>query len=387
MQHHILNNRAFFGLPRKFNIAFDGGGRVARAGGDQRHRLHRLPRAARAGGPARRLVPPGAGRHHRPSRPRPRRGRARRARGVHAGRRRDRARVHRRGRPHRPQEGAAEVRARPLGPRRVPGRGRELGWAYRCRACRWTTCEPRGADRPHGASRRPPAAAGRPVLPRRVAAGRPADRPRRCASSPPRRASYGDGESAADRLAEPAALRRAREPTSQLVKERLEAGGLDWRPHAVRAGLVACTGAIGCKFGLAHTKETARGDRRAPGGAARARPAGQHPPHRLPELLRPALYRRHRPARRQGPSAARTTVEGFRLFVGGGWGDDARIGRELSAASPCRGACRPRSSGCCAPGSTAAPAGERLRRLHQPPRDRDLRAPFGLADGRAHETC
>jgi ferredoxin-nitrite reductase len=29
LHHHILNHREFFGLPRKFNIAFDGGGRIA----------------------------------------------------------------------------------------------------------------------------------------------------------------------------------------------------------------------------------------------------------------------------------------------------------------------------------------------------------------------
>jgi len=29
LHHHILNHRELFGLPRKFNIAFDGGGRVA----------------------------------------------------------------------------------------------------------------------------------------------------------------------------------------------------------------------------------------------------------------------------------------------------------------------------------------------------------------------
>ena len=28
MHHHILNDRSLFGLPRKFNIAFDGAGRI-----------------------------------------------------------------------------------------------------------------------------------------------------------------------------------------------------------------------------------------------------------------------------------------------------------------------------------------------------------------------
>ena len=47
MHHYILNHREMYGLPRKFNIAFDGGGRVAGARGHQRHRLRR-----RAGSPA-----------------------------------------------------------------------------------------------------------------------------------------------------------------------------------------------------------------------------------------------------------------------------------------------------------------------------------------------
>ena len=36
---HILNDRSLYGLPRKFNVAFDGAGTHPRAGGYQRHRL------------------------------------------------------------------------------------------------------------------------------------------------------------------------------------------------------------------------------------------------------------------------------------------------------------------------------------------------------------
>ncbi len=46
MHHYILNHREMYGLPRKFNIAFDGGGRDPHAGGDERHRLHRRPRVS-----------------------------------------------------------------------------------------------------------------------------------------------------------------------------------------------------------------------------------------------------------------------------------------------------------------------------------------------------
>ena len=47
------------------------------------------------------------------------------------------------------------------------------------------------------------------------------------------------------------------------------------------------------------------GDRRLSRRTPDARPADQHPPDRLPELLRPALYRRHRSARHHGGYACR----------------------------------------------------------------------------------
>ena len=48
--------------------------------------------------------------------------------------------------------------------------------------------------------------------------------------------------------------------------------------------------------------------RRLSRSARGGRPADQHPPHRLPPLLRPALYRRHRPARLQGRSRRARTA-------------------------------------------------------------------------------
>ena len=63
---HILNDRALYGLPRKFNVAFDGGGRIAGAGGHQRHRLPGGRGEGRLRRRAGRLVPPRARRHHRP---------------------------------------------------------------------------------------------------------------------------------------------------------------------------------------------------------------------------------------------------------------------------------------------------------------------------------
>ena len=66
MHHHILNDRSLYGLPRKFNIAFDGAGRDRRAGGHERHRLSGGRGARRPWRRAGRVVPSRAGRHHGP---------------------------------------------------------------------------------------------------------------------------------------------------------------------------------------------------------------------------------------------------------------------------------------------------------------------------------
>ena len=123
MHHYILNHREMYGLPRKFNIAFDGGGRVPtledtndigfvacqvtdgiepgiyfhlQLGGITGH----LDFAFETG------ILLEAGRVR-----------------VCGGGRRARLRGPRRS--HQPPEGAPEIRARPPGPRRLRGRGRE----------------------------------------------------------------------------------------------------------------------------------------------------------------------------------------------------------------------------------------------------------------------
>ena len=103
------------------------------------------------------------------------------------------------------------------------------------------------------------------------------------------------------------------------------------RRPPIRAGLVACTGATGCRFAAAHTKEQRRGDRRVVRGARRARHAGQHPSHRLPSFLRAALHRRHRPDRaRASPiNEEGDTVDGYHILVGGGFGPDATLARDI----------------------------------------------------------
>ncbi|MGV3483640.1 MAG: NirA family protein [Planctomycetaceae bacterium] len=41
------------------------------------------------------------------------------------------------------------------------------------------------------------------------------------------------------------------------VQEELRSAGFDWQPHSIRAGLVACTGNAGCKFAASDTKRHA----------------------------------------------------------------------------------------------------------------------------------
>lgn len=118
------------------------------------------------------------------------------------------------------------------------------------------------------------------------------------------------------------------------VKEalaRIEALGLSAKATAIRAGLVACTGNTGCKFAAANTKGTA---------AAIA----EHVESRL-ELDQPVnihltgchhscaqhyigdigLIACQVPVNEDGD-----TVEGFHIVVGGGTGANAKIGRELT---------------------------------------------------------
>jgi ferredoxin-nitrite reductase len=79
---------------------------------------------------------------------------------------------------------------------------------------------------------------------------------------------------------------------------RIAALGLSTTVTPIRAGLVACTGNAGCKFAAADTKRHAMAIADHCRGAGRHRCAGEHPPDRLPPFLRPALYRRYRPDRR-----------------------------------------------------------------------------------------
>ncbi|MEN1678949.1 MAG: NirA family protein [Planctomycetota bacterium] len=123
------------------------------------------------------------------------------------------------------------------------------------------------------------------------------------------------------------------------VTEGIEAVGLDWRANAVRAGLVACTGSAGCKYAAAPTK-------------ANALAIADYVEERL-ELDTPVNIHltgcHHSCAQHYigdiGLIAANVedpddpdgdTVEGYHLFVGGGYGDRRGIATELFPNLPFR---------------------------------------------------
>ena len=117
------------------------------------------------------------------------------------------------------------------------------------------------------------------------------------------------------------------------VKAAIEALGLTIAATPIRAGLVACTGATGCRFAAAHTKEHAEEIAHMVRGARRARSAGEHSSHRLSSFLRAALHRRHRPDRpaRSTSTTMADPVEGYHFYVGGGFGPECQARpRDLS---------------------------------------------------------
>ena len=158
---HILNERALYGLPRKFNVAFDGGGMIPALEDTNDIGFQAVEVKDGFGvepGVWFRLMLGGITGHRDFARET---GVVVRPADATQGGRRDRARLHRPRRPHRPQQGAAQIRHRP------PGHGQG-----------------------HGAGRgeaRPQARPGR----RRRAGAAPAVRPRRPYRRASRRSSRG----------------------------------------------------------------------------------------------------------------------------------------------------------------------------------------------------
>lgn len=115
-----------------------------------------------------------------------------------------------------------------------------------------------------------------------------------------------------------------------LVEAALGALGLTARTTAIRAGLVACTGAAGCKFGNADTKATAVAIAdHCDGRVTVDLPVNIHvtgchhscAQHYIGDI---GLVGARVPVNEEGD-----TVDGYHLLVGGGFGSDAAIAREL----------------------------------------------------------
>jgi len=121
-----------------------------------------------------------------------------------------------------------------------------------------------------------------------------------------------------------------RDANVELAIAAIRAIGLDVETSQVRAGLIACTGRAGCKFGLADTKRTA------------ARIAEWCDPRVTIETpINIHLTGCHHSCAQHyisdiGMIGARIpvgdtddTVDGFHIFTGGGFGPDADVGQEV----------------------------------------------------------
>jgi ferredoxin-nitrite reductase len=114
------------------------------------------------------------------------------------------------------------------------------------------------------------------------------------------------------------------------AKAAIEAIGLDWRANALRAGLIACTGSAGCKFSAAHTKEhaveiaAALESRLSLDAPINIHLTGCHhscAQHYVGDI---GLL-----AAKVSRGEDEEPLEGYSIVVGGGFAERARIGREL----------------------------------------------------------
>jgi len=113
------------------------------------------------------------------------------------------------------------------------------------------------------------------------------------------------------------------------VKTAIEAVGLDWRASSFRAGLVACTGSAGCKFAAADTKKHALAiARQLESKLELDQPINIHVtgcPHSCAQHYIGDI----------GLLATKVPVgddlvEGYHLYLGGGYGADQALGREYA---------------------------------------------------------
>ncbi len=106
--------------------------------------------------------------------------------------------------------------------------------------------------------------------------------------------------------------------------------GLSTKATSVRAGLVACTGATGCRFANAHTKETAEAIASwCDGRVELDSPVNIHLTGCHHSCAQHYIGDIGLIGARVAVNDDGDTVDGFHLHVGGGFGPDGDIGREL----------------------------------------------------------
>ncbi len=121
-----------------------------------------------------------------------------------------------------------------------------------------------------------------------------------------------------------------READVEAVKGELEAMGLAWQASSVRANLIACTGNFGCKFALAATKTTAlqiadyveaRLHLDAPLNVHVTGCPNSCAQHYIGDVGLMGVK----------VEVGDDMVDGYQIFVGGGFGKDAAIGRLVAS--------------------------------------------------------
>jgi ferredoxin-nitrite reductase len=126
-------------------------------------------------------------------------------------------------------------------------------------------------------------------------------------------------------------LSGVRAENAELVEGRLQEIGLTAKASSIRAGLIACTGNTGCKFALSNTKGTAMAIAEwVEPRVALDTPINIHLtgcPHSCAQhyICDIGLLA----ARVAAAPDSEDTVDGFHVFIGGGFGQDAAIAREI----------------------------------------------------------
>jgi ferredoxin-nitrite reductase len=114
------------------------------------------------------------------------------------------------------------------------------------------------------------------------------------------------------------------------AKTRVEAAGLDWRASSIRAGLIACTGSKGCKFAASDTKGHAEDiARRCEERVALDQPVNIHLTGCHHSCAQHYIGDIGLIGARVAVNDEGDTVDGYHVVVGGGFGNEGAIGREI----------------------------------------------------------